>query len=55
MKKQVVGNTDNSVFNVSKGRECVVLRSFWYNGEGWYLLEDVLTKERFESPDIFWI
>lgn len=54
MKKNVIGKTDNSLFNVFKGRECVVLKSFWYNGEFWYALEDVETKERFESPDVFW-
>ena len=54
MKKTVTGKTDNSVFGVSKGQKCVVLKSFWYNGEGWYLLEDLKTKERFESPDVFW-
>ena len=54
MKKIVVGKTDNSIFNVSKGQECVVLKSFWYNGEGWYLLEDLETKESFESPDVLW-
>ena len=53
-KKIVVGTKNNSVFDVVKGRKCVVLKSFWYNSEGWYLLEDIETKERFESPDVFW-
>ena len=50
----VVGNTDNKLFDVFKGRKCKVLKSFWYNGESWYLLEDIDSKEQFESPDIFW-
>lgn len=54
MKKIVIGNTNNSIFNVRKGRGCIVLKSFWYNGEGWYVLKDIKTKEKFESPDIFW-
>ena len=54
MKKIVIGKTDNSIFGVSKGQECIVLKSFWYNGEGWYLLEDKRTNKRFESPDVFW-
>lgn len=54
MKKIVIGQTDNSIFDVKKGRRCVVLKSFWYNGEGWYALKDINTNEKFESPDIFW-
>lgn len=54
MKKIVVGNTDNSIFDVKKGRKCIVLKSFWYNGEGWYVLKDIHTEEKFESPDVFW-
>ncbi len=54
MKTIVVGNTDNTIFNVNKDKKCIVLKSFWYNGEGWYLLQDINTEERFESPDVFW-
>jgi hypothetical protein len=54
MKKIVIGQTNNSIFDVEKGRECIVLKSFWYNGEGWYVLKDINTNEKFESPDVFW-
>lgn len=54
MKKVVVGTTDNVLFGVSKGKECIVIKSFWDNGEGWYKLKDIQTGEVFESPDIFW-
>jgi hypothetical protein len=54
MNQNVVGKTNNSLFDVFKGRKCIVLKSFWYNGEGWYTLRDVETKETFESPDVFW-
>ena len=54
MKKIVIGKTNNSMFNVIDGRECFVVKSFWYNGEGWYELRDLKTDERFESPDVFW-
>lgn len=54
MRETVVGKTNNSIFNVGEGRECIVLKSFWYNGEGWYVLRDIETGEQFESPDVFW-
>lgn len=54
MKRVVIGNTDNPLLNVKIGKECAVLKSFWYNGEGWYLLKDIKTKETFTSPDVFW-
>jgi hypothetical protein len=54
MKKIVIGQTNNSIFDVEKGRECIVLKSFWYNGESWYVLKDINTNEKFESPDVFW-
>lgn len=52
--KIVVGTTDNPLFNVNKGKECVVIKFFWYNDEGWYKLKDVKDGKIFESPDIFW-
>tara|TARA_Y100001937_G_C6999504_1_gene275768 strand:- start:472 stop:627 length:156 start_codon:yes stop_codon:yes gene_type:complete len=39
----------NIVFNnVYKGAEITIIKSYWYNGEGWYL-----TKEFGEIPDVF--
>ena len=54
MEKIVVGVDDNSLFNVSKGKKCKIIKSFWENGEGWYKLKDIQNGEIFESPDIFW-
>ena len=54
MGKTVIGKTNNSIFDVREGRVCLVLKSFWYNGEGWYALRDTKTGEQFESPDVFW-
>ena len=34
--------------NIKKGDKITILKSFWYNGEGWYL-----TKEFGEIPDVF--
>lgn len=53
-QKIVVGTTNNSIFNVKQGKECVYLRCTYYNGEVWYLLQDLKTNERFESPAMFW-
>jgi hypothetical protein len=54
MDKTVVGTADSKLFNVSEGKICVVKRSYFYNGEGWYELEDPETGETFGSPDVFW-
>jgi hypothetical protein len=51
-KRQVVGDVTVPLFKVVKGQIATVIKSFWRNGEGWYLLE--INGERFESPDIFW-
>ena len=50
--KQVIGIYNSTLFNVHKGLQATVLRSFWRNGEGWYLLE--ACGKQFESPDVFW-
>ena len=56
MKKNiyVVGNTDNSLFDVCCGKVCKVIKDFFYNGETWYKLQDLETKEYFDSPTVFW-
>ena len=50
----VVGNTNNSIFNVSCDKKCNVLRSFFYNGEGWYKLKEEGSDKVFNSPSILW-
>lgn len=51
--KYVYGAETNSLFDVVKNKKCEVLKSYWYNGEGYYKLKDEDGKV-FDSPDIFW-
>lgn len=50
----VIGNTNNSIFNVSCDKRCDVLKSFFYNGENWYKLKEINNDKVFNSPSIFW-
>jgi hypothetical protein len=50
----VIGNTHNSLFHVDCGKKCGVLKSFFYNGENWYKLQEENSDKIFNSPSIFW-
>ena len=47
-KQGIVNKENRFIHNGKKGQSVTIIKSFFYNGEGWYL-----TKEIGELPDVF--
>ena len=50
----IICKTNNNFFGCVVGRECTVIKEFYYNGENWLKLVDNKTNETFNSPSILW-
>ena len=52
--KVVVAKKTSDYWGTTEGQEMLVTRSYFYNGESWYNLQDQTTKVRIKSPSILW-
>jgi hypothetical protein len=51
--KMTVCRESVSHWNIQKGKKYQVLKSYWFNGEGWFVVTALDSNETIKVPDIF--